>query len=119
MKDPVKTLYFILEMPIDSLGQKYFGTSVITKALLILDHKLIISTDRQCNTSAGLEINISRQWTIGPPVLDIRWSCQISGGPDVANRHNLFVKSNTADIIYLFLFKAFEQSLQWVTPCNT
>ena len=25
------------------------------------------------------------QWTIGPPALEIWWSCQISGGPDVAN----------------------------------
>ena len=33
----------------------------------------------------GLEIYISRQWTIGPPALEIWWSCQISGGPDVAN----------------------------------
>ena len=35
----------------------------------------------------GLEINISRQWTIGPPALEIWWSCQVSqsGGPDVAN----------------------------------
>ena len=51
----------------------------------------------------GLDIDISRQWTIGPPVLEIWWSCQIVGGPDVANRQYLFVKSNTADIIYLFL----------------
>ena len=52
-----------------------------------------------------LEIDISRQWTIGPPVLEIWWPCQISDGPDVAspNRQYLFVKSNTADIIYLFL----------------
>ena len=34
---------------------------------------------------AGLEIYISRQWTVGPPALEIWWSCQISGGPDVAN----------------------------------
>ena len=34
----------------------------------------------------GLDIDISKQWTIGPPVLEIWWSCQISGGPDVANR---------------------------------
>ena len=57
-------------------------------------------------TRTGLEINISRQWTIGPPVLNIWWSCQISGGPDVANRQSLFVKSNTADIIYLFLLQS-------------
>ena len=37
------------------------------------------------DTSSGLEIYISRQWTIGPPALEIWWSCQISGGPDVAN----------------------------------
>ena len=61
----------------------------------------------------GLEIDISRQWTIGPPVLEIWWSCQISGGPDVANRQYLFVKSNTADIVYLFL--AFEQYSQYIT----
>ena len=39
------------------------------------------------NTS-GLEINISRQWTIGPLALEIWWSwqsCQMSGGPDLAN----------------------------------
>ena len=29
---------------------------------------------------AGLEIYISRQWTIGPPALEIWWSSQISGG---------------------------------------
>ena len=52
---------------------------------------------------SGLEIDISRQWSIGPPVLEIWWSCQISGGPDVANRQYVFVKSNTADMIYLFL----------------
>ena len=63
----------------------------------------------------GLQIDISRQWTIGPPVLKIWWSCQISGGPDVANCQYLFVKSNTSDIIYLFLFKAFEQSLRYIT----
>ena len=63
---------------------------------------------------AGLEIDISRQWTIGPPVLEIWWSSQISGGPDVANRQYLFVKSNTADIIYLFLYKEFEQTLQYI-----
>ena len=51
----------------------------------------------------GLEIDISRQWTIRLLVLEIWWSCQISVGPDVANRQYLFVKSNTADIIYLFL----------------
>ena len=28
---------------------------------------------------------MSRQWTIGPPALEIWWSCQISGGPDVAD----------------------------------
>ena len=28
----------------------------------------------------GLEIDISRQWTIGPPVLEIWWSCQTAGG---------------------------------------
>ena len=33
----------------------------------------------------GLEIYISRRWTIGPPALEILWSCQISGGLDVAN----------------------------------
>ena len=68
-----------------------------------------------CNTR--LEIDISRQWIIGPPVLEIWWhqSCKISGGPDVANRQYLFVKSNTADIIYLFLYSAFEQSLQYIT----
>ena len=64
---------------------------------------------------AGLAIDISRQWTIGPPVLEIWWSCQISGGPDAINRQYLFVKSNTGDIIYLFLYKAFEQSLQYIT----
>ena len=42
----------------------------------------------------GLEIYISRQWTIGPPVLEIWWSCQISGGPDVVNRQYFFVKRN-------------------------
>ena len=36
--------------------------------------------------SPGLEIDISRQWTIGPPVLETWWSCQISGGSDVGNR---------------------------------
>ena len=69
--------------------------------------------------NAGLEINISRQWTIGPPVLEIWWSCQISGGPDVANHQYLFVKSNTADIIYPFLYKAFEQSLQYISLAFT
>ena len=49
----------------------------------------------------GLEIDFSRQWTIGPPVLEMWWSCQISGDPDVANLQYLFVKSNTADIIDL------------------
>ena len=69
-----------------------------------------------CHDSlTGLEIDISRQWTIGPPVLEIWCSCQIYGGPDVANRQYLFVKSNTADIIYLFLYKTFEQSLQYMT----
>ena len=67
-------------------------------------------------STAGLEINISRQWTIGPPVLEIWWSCQISGGPDVAiNCQYLFVKSNTADIIYLFLYKEFEESFLYIT----
>ena len=28
---------------------------------------------------------ISKQWTIGPPVLEIWWSCTISGGPDLAD----------------------------------
>ena len=56
---------------------------------------------------------ISRQWTIGPPVLEIWCSCHISGGQDVANRQYFLVKSNTADRIYLLLYKAFEQSL----PC--
>ena len=60
-------------------------------------------TDGYSTYTAGLEIDISRQWTIGPPVLEIWWPCQISGGPDVANRQYLFVKSNTADIINLFL----------------
>ena len=40
----------------------------------------------------------------GPPD---HQSCK-SGGPDVANRQ---YKSNTADRIYLLLYKAFEQSL--------
>ena len=31
---------------------------------------------------SGLEIYISRQWTIGPPALEIWWSCQIPGGPE-------------------------------------
>ena len=65
--------------------------------------------------SVGLEIYISRQSTIGPQVLEIWWSCQISGGPDVANRKYFVVKSNTADRTYLFLYKAFEQSLQYIT----
>ena len=49
--------------------------------------------------------------------MEIWWSCQISGGLDVANRQYLFVKTNTADIIYLFLvmYKAFEQYLQYIT----
>ena len=29
-------------------------------------------------TTAGLEIYISRQWTTGPPAMEIWWSCQIS-----------------------------------------
>ena len=61
----------------------------------------------------GLEIDISRQWTIGPPVVEIWWSCQISGGPDVANSQYLFVKSNTAEIIFPFLYKHLNN------PCNT
>ena len=64
--------------------------------------------------NAGLDIYISRQCTVGPPVLKIWWSCQIPGGPDVANRQYFFVKSNTADRIYYFLYKAFEQSLQYI-----
>ena len=68
-------------------------------------------------TSAGLEIYISRQWTIGLPVLEIWWSCQISGGPDVANVNICLSNQNTADILYLFLnmYKAFEQYLQYIT----
>ena len=48
-------------------------------------------------------------------LLEIWCSCQIDGGPDVANRQYLFVKSKTTDIIYLFLYKTFEQSLQYMT----
>ena len=59
---------------------------------------------------AGLEINISRQWTIGPLALEIWWSCQISGGPDVATF--VLIKSNTADRIYLLPHKTFENTLQ-------
>ena len=62
-----------------------------------------------------LEIDISRQWTIGPPVLEIWWSCKISGGPDVANRQCVCLSKKTADIIYILLYKAFEQSLQYMT----
>ena len=32
--------------------------------------------------SAGLEINILRQWTTGPPALRIWWSGLKSGGPE-------------------------------------
>ena len=67
-----------------------------------------------CRALAGLDIFISRQWTIGPPVLEIWWSCQISGGPNVANRQYWFDNSNAADRIYLFLHKGFEQSLQYM-----
>ena len=66
---------------------------------------------------SGLEIYISRQWTIGPPhVLEIWLSCQVYGSPYmyVANRQYLFVKSNTADRIDVLLFKGFEQSLQYM-----
>ena len=63
---------------------------------------------------SGLEIYISRQWTIGPPALGIWWSYQISGGPDVANCTFFWAKSNTADRIYLLPYKTFEKTLQYV-----
>ena len=53
------------------------------------------------NGCSGLEINISSQWTIGPLALEIWWSCQISGGPDLANCTFVLIKSNTADRIQL------------------
>ena len=46
----------------------------------------LLPTVRGILGSPGLEIDISRQWTIGPPVLETWWSCQISGGSDVGNR---------------------------------
>ena len=68
-----------------------------------------------CDISkSGLEINISRQWTIGPPALEIWWSCQVSGGPDVVNCTFFGAKSNTADRIYLLPYKTFENTLQYI-----
>ena len=64
----------------------------------------------QCYDS-GLEIKISRQWTIGPPALEIWWSCQISGGPDVAKCTFVLVKSNTADRIDLLPYETFEKDV--------
>ena len=61
-----------------------------------------------------LEINISRQWTIGPPALEIWWSCQVSGGPDVVKCTFFWAKSNTADRIYLLPYKTFENTLQYI-----
>ena len=58
--------------------------------------------------SLGIEINISRQWTIGPQALEIWWSCQISG------RSDFWVKSNTADRIYLVPYKTFEMTLHYI-----
>ena len=55
----------------------------------------------------GLEINISRQWTIGPLAMEIWWSCQISGGPDLANRTIVLIKSNTAYRMYPLPYKTF------------
>ena len=39
-----------------------------------------------------LVIDISRHWTDGPPAHEIWWSCQISGGPDIASCTFLGVK---------------------------
>ena len=71
------------------------GPRMFTKVL-----KPVYAHLRQMGHS-GLEINISRQWTIGPLALKIWWSCQISGGPDLANNTIILIKSNTADRIYL------------------
>ena len=46
---------------------------------------VLSSLGNEFRYSPGLEIYITRQWTIGPPALDIWWSCQISGGPDIGN----------------------------------
>ena len=51
------------------------------KAATPAGRKLFAPAGTQDLTIAGLEIYISRQWTIGPPVLEIWWSCKISGVP--------------------------------------
>ena len=59
--------------------------------------------DRLDTNQAGLEIYISRQWTIGPPALEIWWSCQMSGGPNVAAR--VYLQEFTP-------YKTFEKTVQ-------
>ena len=55
--------------------------------VLIINYvKILFTVSRMKMISkTGLEIDISMQCTIEPPALEIWWSCQISGGPDVAN----------------------------------
>ena len=50
--------------------------------LCFANSQLLVVCMHVCEHTAGLEINILRQWTTGPPALRIWWSGLKSGGPE-------------------------------------